>query len=121
MSRIPHNVEDKTDLQIQQNVTNWQSSTDPLAPLTEEQLDLVYQIGDVIKRNTIKESDENELEVKQENDLHEIDTNRAFIKWMVASENEVKYENLKDYQDYYQALCNQSSECGKLFNYVCLK
>ena len=118
MNRLPTTTEDKVDLQIQQNVTNWQSNNDPLAPLMEEQLDIIYQIGDIIKNQATDEVQEEAKQEDQEDTMPEIDTNRAYIKWMVASENEIKYENLKEYQTYYETLCTQRSNCEKLFDYV---
>ncbi|KAJ3642789.1 hypothetical protein Zmor_025544 [Zophobas morio] len=118
MNRLPTTTEDKVDLQIQQNVTNWQSNNDPLAPLMEEQLDIIYQIGDIIKNQATDEVQEEAKQEDQVDTMPEIDTNRAYIKWMVSSENEIKYENLKEYQTYYETLCTQRSNCEKLFDYA---
>lgn len=116
MHRVSSSNEDKIDLQIQQNVTNWQSNSNPLAPLSDEQLDLVYQVGDLIKSQVgAKEPEKEQPDSTDNSEMPVIDTNRAYINWMISSENEIKYENLKDYQNYYETLCDQSLNCEKLF------
>lgn len=119
MSRSVVSLEDKIDLQIQQNVTNWQSSKNPLAPLLDEQLDLVYQMGDLMKRESLGEATESD-NVDDSQTIPEIDTNRAYIKWMIDSENEIKYENLREYQAYHQTLESQMDNCENLFLCVCI-
>ncbi|RZC32038.1 conserved oligomeric Golgi complex subunit 3 [Asbolus verrucosus] len=117
MNRFSNPNEDKVDIQIQQNITNWQSNTNPLAPLSDEQLDIIYQVGDLIKNESTDEKPEEIEDTKEEVDvMPKIDTNKAYIKWMISSENEIKHENLKKYQFYYQTLCDQSASCEKLFN-----
>jgi hypothetical protein len=118
MNRLANPNEDKVDLQIQQNVTNWQANNNPLAPLRDEQLDIIYQVGDLIKNQFSEEvTDETGKETKDQTEvMPEIDTNRAYIKWMIACENEIKHENLKEYQSYYETLCDQGVNCEKLYN-----
>jgi hypothetical protein len=120
MNRLANPNEDKVDLQIQQNVTNWQANNNPLAPLRDEQLDIIYQVGDLIKNQFSEEvTDETGKETKDQTEvMPEIDTNRAYIKWMIACENEIKHENLKEYQSYYETLCDQGVNCEKLYNCV---
>ncbi|XP_044261076.1 conserved oligomeric Golgi complex subunit 3 [Tribolium madens] len=118
MQRTTNPNEDKVDLQIQQNVTNWQSTNNSLAPLSDEQLDIIYQVGDLIKSElAAREPEKEDTDTKDKSEVMPVvDTNRAYINWMISSENEIKHENLKEYQNYYQTLHDQSTRCKKLFS-----
>lgn len=87
---------------IQENVVNWQSASNPLAPLNEEQIDLFYEIGDVVKQ-LYNEGNENteEVRVKDTDDNIPLITNNIdFVKWMVSVEKEIQDENFSNFQEY---------------------
>lgn len=41
--------EESTDRIIQRNIAKWQDVENPLAPLSEQQMDIIYQIEDSVK------------------------------------------------------------------------
>jgi len=43
----PANTEDNVEQKIQINIAQWQAIDNPLATLTEEQMDTIYQIKDL--------------------------------------------------------------------------
>ncbi|KAL3288372.1 hypothetical protein HHI36_002820 [Cryptolaemus montrouzieri] len=92
-------ITDSNEAQIQENIANWQAPINPLAPLTEDQLDLVYQLEDIIKAEYFGEETTQDTAEKLE-ELQLIDSNKAFIKWFIQVENEVKNENLGNFKDF---------------------
>ncbi|KAF7271010.1 hypothetical protein GWI33_016070 [Rhynchophorus ferrugineus] len=101
-------LEDKdNDALIQENVVNWQSATNPLAPLKEEQLDLFYEVGDVLKSLYANENNYNnddEPAEHQKENIPVISSNIDFVRWMVSVEKQIQHENFKHFQVYYELL-----------------
>lgn len=102
------------DALILENVSKWQISKEPLAALTEEQLDLVYQVDDVIKSET-QAQERNASEVKH---VQVIDNYEDYIKFYVQLESDLKNDDLEEYSRYYSRLLEQAIECQKLFSDV---
>lgn len=119
MSRqIDHKLDNK-DSKTQDNLAKWQATMDPLAPLTEEQMDLVYELGDSISNlydkpdETAKESGE----ALAESSLPIIRKMQDFIKWMVAIEKDIKHENLRKYENYFSLISEYQTNCEVLFTH----
>lgn len=112
-------IEDPVDKQIQENVANWQSSNNPLAPLKEEQTELIYELGDII--SSLYSKSEADSSVKEGVDvvptrMPVIVNNKDFIQWMVSVEKEIQHENLKSFQVYYASLSKHLRNCETLFS-----
>ncbi|XP_023014719.2 conserved oligomeric Golgi complex subunit 3 [Leptinotarsa decemlineata] len=104
---------------VQENLAKWQSSEDPLAPLTEEQMELVYEMGDLVSNLYSKTEDtKNEGSITKDTELKcppVIHKMQDYIKWMIATENDIKHENLKQYQSYYEQLSKYQQYCKNLY------
>lgn len=113
-------AEDPIDKQIQDNVANWQASENPLAPLDEEQIELVYELGDIVSSLYSKDDavvpDQKEDEEKPRS-MPVIINNKDFIQWMINVEKEIQHENLKSFQEYYESLSRHSLNCETLFKH----
>ncbi|XP_018331497.1 conserved oligomeric Golgi complex subunit 3 isoform X2 [Agrilus planipennis] len=92
------NIEELKEKAIQDNITKWQAPTSPLAPLSEEELDIVYQISDLIKEEYYETTKSETLieELANEDKDMFIYSNTDFIKKLVNVENEIKLEALKE-------------------------
>ncbi|XP_056630773.1 conserved oligomeric Golgi complex subunit 3 [Diorhabda sublineata] len=108
------NSENLKERVIQDNIVKWQSLDKSLAPLSAEQLDVIYELGDLIS-NTVKEKNDTDVDKTSET-LDTIYTLQDFVKWTIAVEHDIKHENLKMYQDYYQLLTQYKSNCEILFD-----
>lgn len=121
MSRSLNEIKlDSRDSKIQENLAKWQASDEPLAPLTEEQLDLVYELSDIVsdtygKSDTLEDATKEKETTAISTTSKVIYTMRDFIEWMAETENEIKHENLKKYQKYYELLDKYQQECKDLF------
>lgn len=112
-------TESDQDAKIQQNITNWQTSNDPLAPLTDQQLDIIYEISDLVKDLYVgNDQSENASKKQQSDDAMLINSNRAYIKWLISIEDEIKYENLAKYQKYDDILTQHKLNCQHLYDCV---
>ncbi|CAG9766598.1 unnamed protein product [Ceutorhynchus assimilis] len=111
----PQPLEDPIDKQIQDNVAKWQSSDDPLAPLNDEQLDLIYEIGDVV--NSLYFDNEPQEQIKVDKQELVINNNKDFIQWMINVEKEIQHENLKNFQAYFESLTRHLTNCESLFKH----
>lgn len=95
-------------------MSKWQISKEPLATLTEDQLDIIYKIDDIIK---------SEIETQEPNDSDAgsnrvIDTYEEYINFYVQLENDLKNSSLTEYNHYYDKLSEQAVECQNLFSDV---
>lgn len=117
---------DPKETEIQENIAKWQATDDPLAPLTDEQLDLIYELSDIVSATYNKP--ENDLDSVSESNLvgvpddehssivpRVILTMQDFIEWTISVEKDIKHENLRKYQIYYELLSDHQLECEKLF------
>ncbi|XP_066246972.1 conserved oligomeric Golgi complex subunit 3 [Euwallacea similis] len=122
MSRPPNRniIEDPKDKQIQENLARWQSTDDPLAPLSEKQKDLLYELKNRVN-SLYYESEENKSVEKQASRIPErvplINNNKDFIQWMIKVENEIQHENLKGLQEYYESLSRHLRNSEALFKH----
>lgn len=117
---MSNQIVDPSGDQIQENIACWQDPINPLAPLTEEQQDLIYQIEDIIKECYFGD----ELSVKHAESQNQtkpplIDSNKMFIKWFTRVENEVRNETMNEFQSYYSKLKKQDADVEKLFQNAC--
>lgn len=112
-------MNDSSEDQILNNIANWQGPTNPLAPLTEEQLDLVYQLEDIIKENYYDEEPSTSQKVETQIESLYIDSYKSFIKWFTKTENEVRNETLNEFQSYYNKLKQQDENIDELFRNAC--
>ncbi|KRT79928.1 hypothetical protein AMK59_7092, partial [Oryctes borbonicus] len=110
----PRSEEDTTEQIVQKNIAKWQDVNRPLAPLTEEQMDIVYQIEDSIKYMFYKQDSQKLTNVKDD----VIYTQNDFIKWMVKVENQIKDENDTNSYVHYDKLHKQSKDCHELYNFT---
>ncbi|KAK5639286.1 hypothetical protein RI129_011778 [Pyrocoelia pectoralis] len=106
-----------------ENVSNWQLGDQPLTEITEEQLDILYHVRDLIEEKyygSLKHEDKSSSHTSEQNelDIPTINTNKDYIQWMVSTEKAINLENLKDYFQYHKKLQVQSSECEKLLKNV---
>lgn len=119
---------DSKEARIQENIAKWQEANNPLAPLTEEQLDLIYELGDIValtynkpEEIPISELEPNEVHASEEKSSSIVPkvilTMQDFIEWTVNVEKDIKHENLKEYQNYYELLSDYQLECEKLFSH----
>lgn len=118
MSSQTENEQDANEAKIQQNITNWQASNDPLAPLTDQQLDIVYEISDLVKDLYAGSDEKPKNESKPSDSL--INSNRSYIKWLISIEDEIKYEDFAKYQNYNDVLAQHKSNCQNLYDCVSL-
>lgn len=116
MDRSIKNKE-QLDAVVLENVSKWQTSKAPLASLTEEQLDVIYQVGDVIKSDyyadETQETDASHMALVQI-----VDTYEDYIKMYVQLEDDLKEAELLEYTEYYNKLSEQAIECQHLFSEV---
>ncbi|XP_044746128.1 conserved oligomeric Golgi complex subunit 3 [Coccinella septempunctata] len=113
-------VNDPTEDLIQENIAKWQSPSNPLAPLNEEQQDLIYQLEDIIKENYFgQESSTQTVKGQIVKEVPLIDSYKSFIKWFTQIENEIKDETLNEFQSYYYKLKQQDDHVEKLFKNAC--
>lgn len=114
-------AEDDREKQIQENVTKWQSAEDPLAPLDEEQKDLIYELSDIVHSlyyDSGKGQDQPQPSgVEQSDSMPVINNNKDFVQWMVKVEKEIQHENLKEYQEYYECLSRHLVNCESVFKH----
>ncbi|CAH0558362.1 unnamed protein product [Brassicogethes aeneus] len=117
MNSAVESQEKSLEAQVQENITNWQASDNPLAPLTNEQLDLIYEVGDKIQELFYSAEGATEVvkeEVSKETQPY-IAINRSYIKWLIDVEEELKYESLRHFQLHQQELSNHHANCENLF------
>lgn len=114
----PHSSKAPEDLEslILENASKWQVNKAPLATLNDAQLDIIYQISDIIQAEYYASKSEGDVN-KQPiiKDTTTIDTNQEFIRWLTQAENDIKHENVIDYLQYYKKLSKQAEECKHLF------
>ncbi|KAJ8962991.1 hypothetical protein NQ314_005630, partial [Rhamnusium bicolor] len=112
------NEVDAKESKVQENIANWQSTDDPLAPLSDDQIDLVYEISDIVV-SLYNKSNEDTIENTNEQKSGLAPTviykTQDYIQWMVSVERDIKHENLKQYQKYYESLFKHHSNCENLF------
>ncbi|XP_060532022.1 conserved oligomeric Golgi complex subunit 3 [Cylas formicarius] len=110
--------EDAIDKQIQENIADWHSSTNPLAPLDEEQIDLIYEIKDAVNALYYSETCDSRDDKKgeeSENGIPVINSNKDFIRWIISAEREVQGEELNKYKDYWRVLSRYCAHCEQFF------
>ncbi|KAJ8933260.1 hypothetical protein NQ318_017798 [Aromia moschata] len=84
MNRQLNNVNtDTKESRVLENISKWQSTNDPLAPLNDNQMDLVYEISDLVKHIYIanKEDTENLSDQATKSDVPRI----TFIGWSLQT------------------------------------
>ncbi|CAH1159692.1 unnamed protein product [Phaedon cochleariae] len=114
---------DIKESKVQENLAKWQSTTDPLAPLSEEQMDLVYEMGDLVSSmyTNPEENTEHATEVETLEKpeyppvIHKM---QDYIQWMIAAEKDIKQENLKQYQIYSEQLKKHQCNSQQLFDHT---
>lgn len=119
MSRLQQeSVENRKEHKIQENIAKWQSVEDPLAPLSEQQLDVIYELGDLVSNLYSKtEADKIEEVTKKGNEVPDVIYKmQDFIKWTIAVEEDIKHENLKRFQNYYEMLAQYQSKSKNLYD-----
>lgn len=117
----PHSSKAREDLDslVLENASKWQVNKAPLASLNDAQLDIIYQISDIIQTEYYASKSESDVDKPVSKDITTIDTNQEFIKWLTQAENDIKHENVMEYLQYYQKLSKQAEECKHLFTDVC--
>ncbi|XP_022915203.2 conserved oligomeric Golgi complex subunit 3 [Onthophagus taurus] len=95
---------------IQKNIAKWQDAENPLAPLTDSQWDILYQMEDVVKQLYYQQPTEDITPTGKKN----IETNNDFISWMVDIENEMQDESQRDLLVYFSGLNIQAKQCNEL-------
>ncbi|KAL1505167.1 hypothetical protein ABEB36_004789 [Hypothenemus hampei] len=118
-SRPPKSVvDDQMDKKVQENVAKWQSTggTGGLAPLDDEQTDLVFELCDLVNSLYSKQTDNETVTPSFEKKIwkQDINNNKDLIKWLIKVEQEIQYENLKAYQEYYENLGTHLYQCGRV-------
>ncbi|ENN79034.1 hypothetical protein YQE_04501, partial [Dendroctonus ponderosae] len=107
--------EDPVDKQVVDNVAKWQSADAPLAPLTELQVDLVYELGDMVASIYYPKKETSDgVAAKKEDHLGHmpvVSNNRDFIRWMIKVETDIQHENLKNFEQYYKRLEKHLQNC----------
>lgn len=116
MDRSTKNKE-QLDAVVLENVSKWQTSKAPLASLAEEQLDVIYQVGDVIK-NDYYAGETQEIDATEVRLVQVVDTYEDYIKMYVQLEDDLKEAELLEYTEYYNKLSEQAIECQHLFSEV---
>lgn len=106
---------DQLDALVLENVSKWQTSKGPLAALAEEQLDVIYQVGDVIKS---EKYETREGDASQTTPIDVVEIFSDYIKLYVQLELDLKEEDLLEYTQYFNKLSEQAIECQKLFSEV---
>lgn len=118
MSRHAEVILDAKESKVQENIANWQSANNPLAPLSEDQIDLIYEVGDIVanlySKRTI--SKDNTDRVKEGDTPQVIYKMQDYIQWLTTVENDVKHDNLKQYQKYYEFVSKYHANCKNLFS-----
>ncbi|XP_072394183.1 conserved oligomeric Golgi complex subunit 3 [Diabrotica undecimpunctata] len=113
MANLSEQLENLKELKIQENIVKWQAADDPLAPLSSEQLEVIYELGDLISNKSKKVPEVIKQDKNQPETIHTI---KDFVKWSTSVENNIKHENLKKYQDYYEQLSAYKSNAEDLLN-----
>ncbi|CAG9860141.1 unnamed protein product [Phyllotreta striolata] len=118
MSRPQESLENKKDHKIQENIAKWQSVNEPLAPLSEQQLNIIYELGDIVSnlynKSEINENEQPDGEAEVLPDtIHKM---QDFIKWSIAVEDEIKHENLDNFQNYYEMLAEYRTDSESLYD-----
>lgn len=108
---------EQLDALVLENVSKWQISKTPLASLTEEQLDVIYQVDDVIKSEFCA-TETQEYVASEPKPIQVVDTYEEYIKLYVELEDDLKNGELQEYTHYYEKLKEQSKECYNLFSDV---
>lgn len=107
--------EDPVEKQVLDNLAKWHSSDAPLAPLTEEQVELVYELGDIAASIYYPKKETSDVvPVKKEDHLGHmpvVSNNRDFIRWMIKVETDIQHENLKNFEQYYKRLEKHLQNC----------
>lgn len=107
--------EDPVEKQVLDNLAKWHSSDAPLAPLTEEQVELVYELGDIAASIYYPKKETSDVvPVKKEDHLGRmpvVSNNRDFIRWMIKVETDIQHENLKNFEQYYKRLEKHLQNC----------
>lgn len=107
---------------IMENIAKWQSTTNPLAPLTDEQLDLVYQMEDIVNEEYYKKSDivliDNNKKVESQ-EMPLIDSNWSFFSWFGELENDMRKEKLQEHNKHFLNINEQGKNVTNLFNFAC--
>lgn len=119
----PHSAKAREDLEslILENASKWQVTKAPLAALNDAQLDVIYQISDIIQAEYYASKSEGDVDKQPiSKGTSTIDTNQEFIRWLTQVENDIKHENVMEYLQYYQKLSKQAEECKHLFTDVCI-
>lgn len=102
---------EQLDALVLENISKWQLSKKPLAMLREEQLDVIYQVDDIIK----SETETQETRIPKEGTLQIIDTYEEYIKLYVQLESDLKTVDLDKYTRYYNQVSEQAVHCQNLF------
>ncbi|GJQ68258.1 Cog3 [Trypoxylus dichotomus] len=110
----PRSEENTTEQIVQRNIAKWQDVNHPLAPLAEEQMDIVYQIEDSIKYMFYKQ-DTQKLTNAEDNAIY---TQNDFIKWIAKVESQIKDEDDIGSHVQYDKLQKQSKDCHELYNFT---
>ncbi|KAF5304531.1 hypothetical protein FQA39_LY09582 [Lamprigera yunnana] len=102
---------------VQKNLANWQLGDNPLTELTEEQVDLLYHVKDVVEdyyyggKKTEDVVEEYKVNETLTSSMPLINTSHDYIKWMVGVEKQMKEENLREYSSFFNKLQKQSLNC----------
>lgn len=127
---------------VEDNIAKWQSENNPLAPLSEDQLDVIYELKDLIEvnyffkpevsepkiglgriRETCKFQKRNAIEDRglaaaeapaSQCSVPPINTTGEFIKWMVHGEQKSLQHNRNVLLSGFEKLDVQSSQCTQL-------
>ncbi|VEN50012.1 unnamed protein product [Callosobruchus maculatus] len=122
MSRyVAKGLQDSKEHKILENLAKWQDSDDPLAPLSKDQMEAVYELGDLVSSLYCKPDEEetsHDIKPEEESTVPEkIHTMQDFIQWMISVEKDIKYENLKQHEKYHQALVQHKNNTELLFSH----
>ncbi|KAJ8911040.1 hypothetical protein NQ315_004686 [Exocentrus adspersus] len=111
---------DANESKVQENIANWQSATHPLAPLSEDQIDLIYEVRDFVT-NLYGKSRENvgenlDYSNKRSTQPVIIYKMQDYIQWLTSIENDMKHDNLKDHEKYHEFVCKYHKNCKNLYS-----
>ncbi|XP_017774567.1 PREDICTED: conserved oligomeric Golgi complex subunit 3 [Nicrophorus vespilloides] len=104
---------DEIDRKVQENLAQWQAVESPLAPLSNEELELIYKMRETLQKEYFTPTDNEETEDLK---LNRVDNFNDYIQRMVAMEKEIEDENLYEYINQRDYLHVQAKECEVLRN-----
>lgn len=98
------------ELMVLENIAKWQAVQDPLTPLTDKQLDIMYKIEDKINETYYN----NAIPKVQSAESLIIDNLTNYCQWFSKAENDMKQQNLRQYTGYAEQLHEYDNLCKEI-------